>query len=43
MRAEYTKWSFKLLSTFGVFLQLIILDIPRDLYRWLTLSKKDVQ
>ncbi|CAJ0577407.1 unnamed protein product, partial [Mesorhabditis spiculigera] len=39
----YTQWSFKFLSTIGILLQLLLVDIPRDLIRWLGLKPKDVK
>ncbi|VDM62552.1 unnamed protein product [Angiostrongylus costaricensis] len=39
----YNKWSFKILSTIGVIVHLILIDIPKDIIRWITLSEKKVK
>ncbi|CAB3400344.1 unnamed protein product [Caenorhabditis bovis] len=39
----YTSWSWKIWSTIGVLLSLIFIDIPSDIYRFLTLRQKDVK
>ncbi|KAL6723968.1 hypothetical protein Aduo_018908 [Ancylostoma duodenale] len=38
----YNQWSFKILNTVGLLLHLFLLDIPKDIKRWLTLKAKDV-
>ncbi|VDK59655.1 unnamed protein product [Cylicostephanus goldi] len=38
----YDQWSFKLLNTIGLLVHLFLIDIPKDLKRWLTLKQKDV-
>uniref|UniRef100_A0A1I7WJ50 Hydroxysteroid 17-beta dehydrogenase 11 n=1 Tax=Heterorhabditis bacteriophora TaxID=37862 RepID=A0A1I7WJ50_HETBA len=38
----YDQWSFKILSTIGVIIHLLFIDIPKDLFRWLTLREKCV-
>ncbi|KAJ1374763.1 hypothetical protein KIN20_037525 [Parelaphostrongylus tenuis] len=39
----YNQWSFKILSTIGVIIHLILIDIPKDVIKWITLSEKDVK
>ncbi|RCN39156.1 hypothetical protein ANCCAN_14912 [Ancylostoma caninum] len=38
----YNQWSFKMLNTIGLLLHLLLVDIPKDIKRWLTLKAKDV-
>ncbi|KHJ88629.1 hypothetical protein OESDEN_11574 [Oesophagostomum dentatum] len=38
----YDQWSFKLLNTIGLLVHLFLIDIPKDLKRWMTLKQKDV-
>ncbi|VDM74439.1 unnamed protein product, partial [Strongylus vulgaris] len=38
----YDQWSFKLFNTIGLLLHLFLIDIPKDLKRWLTMKQKDV-
>ncbi|CAJ0609616.1 unnamed protein product [Cylicocyclus nassatus] len=38
----YDQWSFKLFNTIGLLVHLFLIDIPKDLRRWLTLKQKDV-
>ncbi|CAI4229345.1 unnamed protein product [Auanema sp. JU1783] len=42
-RGMYNKWEFKILSTLGAIVHLLLIDIPKDLFRWLTLKQKDVR
>ncbi|KAF8381637.1 dhs-29 [Pristionchus pacificus] len=39
---NHTSWVFKLLSTLGVLLHVVFIDFPKDVYRWMTRSEKDV-
>ncbi|EPB65321.1 3-oxoacyl-[acyl-carrier-protein] reductase domain protein [Ancylostoma ceylanicum] len=38
----YNQWSFKMLNTIGLLVHLLLVDIPKDIKRWLTLRAKDV-
>ncbi|KAK6038806.1 hypothetical protein COOONC_23689 [Cooperia oncophora] len=38
----YKQWSFKLLSTIGILIHLLLVDIPKDIIRWITLNQKNV-
>ncbi|KAK6033749.1 oxidoreductase, short chain dehydrogenase/reductase family protein, partial [Ostertagia ostertagi] len=38
----YNQWSFKLLSTIGILIHLLLVDIPKDIIRWITLNQKNV-
>ncbi|WKY17227.1 hypothetical protein Q1695_001667 [Nippostrongylus brasiliensis] len=39
----YRQWSFKILSSIGVIIHLLFIDIPKDLLRWLTMTEKEVR
>ncbi|VDP11107.1 unnamed protein product [Heligmosomoides polygyrus] len=39
----YKQWSYKLLSTVGIIIHLIFIDIPKDVLRWVTLREKNVR
>ncbi|PAV56343.1 hypothetical protein WR25_21327 [Diploscapter pachys] len=39
---EHKKWSYKILSTLGVLLHLVFVDLARDFIRWINLKPKDV-
>uniref|UniRef100_A0A7I4Z3L0 Hydroxysteroid 17-beta dehydrogenase 11 n=1 Tax=Haemonchus contortus TaxID=6289 RepID=A0A7I4Z3L0_HAECO len=38
----YNQWSFKILSTIGILIHLLLIDIPKDIIRWITLKQKNV-
>ena len=37
---EHKKWSYKILSTLGVLLHLVFVDLARDFIRWINLKPK---
>ncbi|GMT05020.1 hypothetical protein PENTCL1PPCAC_27194 [Pristionchus entomophagus] len=39
---EHTSWVYKILSTLGVLLHVYFIDLPKDIYRWITRREKDV-
>ncbi|GMT31304.1 hypothetical protein PFISCL1PPCAC_22601, partial [Pristionchus fissidentatus] len=39
---EHKRLSYKVYSTLGVLLHVLFIDLPKDIYRWLTRREKDV-